>query len=115
MTMCFPAFLEAGITRPGLFIIISQIVLRHKSIINDIIPITDKKRLKTKSCKKFASDFVTSFTVDIDDFVISYFEFSFWERMKISQIVFKKIRISFTFHHNNLIYEKYLGKIFKFK
>lgn len=87
----------------------------HKSIIYDIIPITYKGGLETKSRKKVTSDLITSFTVDINDFIIGDFSFSLRKRMEIPQIEFKEISISFSLYHDDFVDEKYLGEIFKFE
>ena len=43
MTMGLSAFLESGVTGSCLFIIISQIRLRHESVVHDIVPIADEE------------------------------------------------------------------------
>lgn len=70
MTMGLTTFFESCIIRPCLLIIRAEITLCHKSIINNIIPITDKIGMQTESIKKFAPYFITSFTINIDNFII---------------------------------------------
>lgn len=84
ITMSFFAFFEPHIIGFGLFIIIAQVILSHESIVYDIIPISNKKRLQTESSKKFIPKFIASLSIDIDDFVIGDFALPFRERMKIS-------------------------------
>ncbi len=115
MAMSFFVFFDSHIIGFCLFIIITQIILCHKSIVHDIIPITNKERLQIKSLKESMPKLIASLSIDIDDFIIGNFAFSFRKRMKISQIKFKKIYISLTFYHNDLVDEKYFRQIFKFQ
>ncbi len=112
--MRFPAFFESGITGFCLLVVMSQIHLRHESVIHDIVPITDKKRFQAESCKESAPYIIASFAVDIDDLIIGDLIFPCRERMQISQIIFKEICISLTFHHDDLVDEKYLGQVLEF-
>lgn len=43
MTMGLSAFFESGVTGSCLFVIISQIRLRHESVIHDIVPVADEE------------------------------------------------------------------------
>jgi len=106
VTMCFPRVFKSTIVKFCLCIIISQIILRHKSIIYNIIPVTNKKSLQSKSCKKFTSKSISSFSINIYNFIVSKLIFSFRKGMKIFQIKFKKICICFSFYHNYFIDEE---------
>jgi len=65
--------------------------------------------LQSESCKEFVPDFIASFAVDVDDFIIGYFGFPLRERMEISHIKLEEISIGFAFHHDDLVDEEYLG------
>jgi hypothetical protein len=54
-------------------------------------------------------NFITSFTIDVYNFIISDFIFPLRKCMHISQIKLKEIGISLSFYHDNLVDEKYLG------
>jgi hypothetical protein len=75
----------------GLLIIVAQFLLGEKSVIHDIIPITDKIGSNAESGKEFLPDLVTSFSIDVDDFIISDFVFPLGQCMEISQIIIEEI------------------------
>lgn len=98
-----------------MLVIIIQVILGEESIIHDIIPITDKIRFQSESRKESASQFITSFSIDIDDLIIGKIRFPFRKGMKISEIEFKEICISLSLDHDNFVDEKYFGQILKFQ